>query len=57
MMDKHKRGVENPPPRERGKRTERMLGKQGEVGNGERGDKAVTAAAMLVVMATAGESR
>lgn len=33
------------------------VGKRGERSNGEWGDKAVTAAAMLVVMATAGESR
>ena len=41
----------------RKKRTERMLGEKGEGSSGEWGDKAVTAAAMLVVMATAGESR
>lgn len=46
MNDRSNRGEE-----------ERKTKRRGEGGNGERGNRAVTAAAMLVVMATAGESR
>lgn len=44
-------------PNNKKKNRENIAEKKGEGSHGEQGDKAVTAAAMLVVMATAGESR